>query len=516
MTRLLPNPLPLGLALALAGLLATAGAGRADHLDRALREDGADLAAAVRTKLQTKAVAVLKFQTQVGDAAPSFAGGTENQKMAARVQNLLVATNDDGDPLTVLAGAGEAAAAKARRDKQPLDWTTEAGRKSLFELSLPVLWDPTEVLSPDAYVTGIVRVSADLKGATVEMLGFTRAAPGKLVKLGTVSKGVDGGKPVPIPVGRATLADLGESFALSKPMLSRASVNRGIASRQFIDDAAAESAVGKAATKPDADAPVLLDILYDGRPQACAADPEAPRAEAVASPTDTQTLTFRLQNTLDYPVGVLLSVDGKNTIALDGEDLSTGGDPAGFRLWVLKPGRKYDITGFLKTEAGASAPFKVLPEGESARAFGTLARSYAGRIQMTVYGKLPPRVGLPNGQDGGVDPAAAADALSVAALAAAGLGTSLDKPIGAAKTPAKAKLMARGLLNVTADPKGNLVATDKAQVMAKGLRSRGLVVESEQRTDAGVVEVVPLQADPEPIASRTIRYYAKGTATPTP
>ena len=513
--------LPVLALLTLGGLLATAGDGRADNLDRVMREDGADLAAAVRGKLQAKVVAVLKFQTQIGTGKPSFATGTENQKMAERVQNLLVVTNDDADPLTVLAGAGGAAAAKARQDKRPLDWTTEAGRKSLFELSLPVLWDPADKRTPDAYVTGVVRLSDDLRGATVELLGFTRAAPGTLVKLGTVKKGVAGGAAVPIPVGRATLADLGQSFAVSKRVLSRASVNKGIASRKIVDDDASDSAAGRDAGKPSADAgpiaaadsPVLLEILYDGQPQAPTPDPESGRGEVVATPSEGQKWTFRIQNTLDYPVGVLLSVNGKNTIAIDGEDLAKAGDPSGFRMWVLKPGRKYDIAGFLKSDAGTTAPFEVLADDQSARQFDALAPTYAGRIQMTVYGKLPPRV-APAADSAEVAQFAAAEASSEDALAAAALGTSLEKELSQAKTPALAKLMSRGLLNVATDAKGGLVSTDKAQVMAKGLRSKGLVVESEQRSEAGAVEVVPLQADPEPIASRTIRYYAKAAAAP--
>ncbi len=523
MSRLLITPL----AIALVGLLATAGVGRADNIDRVMREDGADLAAAVRSKLQTKVVAVLKFQTQIGTAKPSFATGTENQKMAERVQNLLVVTNDDANPLTVLANAGEAAAAKARHDKHPLDWTTEAGRKSLFELSLPVLWNPAEKKTPDAYVTGVVHVSADMKGATVELLGFTRAAPGKLVKLGTIKKELAAGKAAPIPVDRATLADLGQSFALSKRVLSRASVNKGLTSRKLIDDEAADSAAGKDPAKPGtdmvapiaaADSPVLLEILYDGQPQTPSADPESAREEMVATPAETQKFTFRVQNTLDYPVGILLTVNGKNTIAIDNEDLATAGDPSGFRLWVLKPGKKYDITGFLKSEAGTSAPFKVLPEDESARLFDTLAPTYAGRIQMNVYGKLPPAITPPKDPAknlGGDEPVTSIDTLSEDALASAGLGTSLEKRIGGAKTAARAKLLSKGLLNLTTDAKGHLKSTDHARTMAKGLRSKGLVMESPQTTEGGKVEIVSLEADPEPIASRTIRYYTKGTAAPT-
>lgn len=516
MSRLLIQPL----AIALVGLLATAGAGRADSIDRVMREDGADLAAAVRSKLQTKVVAVLKFQTQIGTGKPSFATGTENQKMAERVQNLLVVTNDDANPLTVLANAGEAAAAKARHDKHPLDWTTESGRKSLFELSLPVLWNPAEKKTPDAYVTGVVHVSADMKGATVELVGFTRAAPDKLVKLGTIKKEAAAGKAVPIPVDRATLADLGQSFALSKRVLSRKSVSGGVVSRKFIDDEARTSACVVGPIAP-ADSPVLLEILYDGQVQAPSADPESAGEEMVATPTDAQKFTFRVTNTLDYPVGILLTVNGKNTIAIDGEDLATAGDPSGFRLWVLKPNKKYDITGFLKSEAGAAAPFKVLPEDESARLFDTLAATYAGRIQMNVYGKLPPAITerkdpMKDPKElGGDDPVSSIETLSEDALASAGLGTSLEKRIGGAKTAAAAKVLSKGLLKLTTDSKGHLKSTDHARSMAKKLQSKGLVIESEQRTDAGKVEIVPLQADPEPIASRTIRYYTKGTSAAT-
>ena len=158
----------------------------------------------------------------------------------------------------------------------------------------------------------------------------------------------------------------------------------------------------------------------------------------------------------------------------------------------------------------------MLAEDESARLFGSLAPSNAGRVQMIVYGKLPPVVtpSVAPAITPSKDPVVSIDTLTEDALASAGLGTSLDKVVGEAKTPGKAKLMARGTLNLATDPKGHLVSTDKAQAMAKGLLSKGLVVESQQQNEAGTVEVIPLQADPQPIASRTIRYYTKASAAP--
>lgn len=486
-------------AVAAAVVLAGGSAARADAIDAIMSKDGEDLIKRSLDRLgQPKSVAVLKFQTQIGTAKPSFNSGVENMKMVERLQNLLIMNNRDANPYTVLADAGTAAAAKAHATKTAFDWTTEAGRKTLLTLQLPVAWNPSKKEAPEAYITGIVKVNADMKGGTVDLYGFTKADPATLVKLSDI-KHKDGGKVVPIPFGRQTKADLGQSFAVAKSSLTLKGTTKG-ATRKFIDDSAADSAEAGNDKKdnapvPQGGQPVLLEVLYDGLPQSPTNDPASGGEEALPTPAAGQKVSFGLTNTLDVPVGVLLCVNGINTVALNGESLARNDKPQHeYRLWVLAPGKRYDITGFLKDADGTSAPFKVLTEEESAAKFDTLAPTYAGKVQLFVYGKLPPK---PNVTAGGTastdvttDNAGVDDALS-----SEGLGGSFEKAVKAAGSAAVAKRTT--LTNV------------KSYVKKKPRGHKGIIEEHEQKNNVGKVETVTLEYDPEPVASRVIRYYSK-------
>jgi hypothetical protein len=239
---------------ALVALLSPAA--RADQIDRALTLDAAEIAKAVRS-LGGKSVAVLKFRSQIGTGTPTFRAGTLGADMVHRVENVLVLTADPNNPKPeLLTGAGEQAARQARESQGAFDWTTPEGRAKLFGLELPVAWDDRRKEKPDAFVTGTVRVSADLKDVFIDLVGFTRDDPSGLRALRTIGGGSTDEKTKAIRMDRGILTSLGRTFTVPREI-------RTAKSRQFV--AAEDAAVTNAGKNPDGtqSGPVKLEIVYD-------------------------------------------------------------------------------------------------------------------------------------------------------------------------------------------------------------------------------------------------------------
>jgi hypothetical protein len=376
-----PFPRPARLSGVLAVLLVGGWSARADQIDLALVKDSAEVAKAVRD-LGAKSVAVLKFQVAVGSAAPTFSAGTLGGDMAQRVENLLLLTsNPDAPEFDLLTGAGEAAAKKARSDKEAFDWTTPAGRAKLFGLQLPVAWDAKREAAPDGFVTGTVRVAADHKTLSVELVGFTKADPAALRTLRTL-RTVE-----PIRTDRSVLTALGKSFAVP----TRVVTARGGDLRVVNEIAAAEVRERAESKAADVPGPVRLQFFYDDAEVKPAPGPDG--EFRVPTPKAGQSVKFRMTNVGPDPVAALLTVNGKNTLALNGktEDLAApSARPDQFQLWVLEePNKPYAVNGFLTSLDGKHQPFQVLSEPDSVRAFNALSPTYAGRVQLTVYGKKP-------------------------------------------------------------------------------------------------------------------------------
>lgn len=370
----------LGIAFAVAG-----PAARADQIDRALTHNAGAVADAVRG-LGAKSVAALKFQVRFGSDAPTFKAGTIGTDMVHRLENILFITADASSPL-VLIGAGEEAA-KAAKPGTALDWTTPDGRARLFGLKLEPLWgESAERASPDAFVTGTVRVSADLKDITIELVGFTKADPSALRPLMTLDgRGADA-KPKPIRTDRGILTGLGQTFTV--PAKLPAARSRAFAA----DDAAvADAAKRNGIGTPAPGGPVKLDVYYDDVLVAPEPDPSSPGEFRVPTPKPGQKVRFDLTNAGPDKVAVLLAVNGRNTIATEGEDLGTPGVAREkFRTWVLEPdpAKKYNVTGFLMSMDGSTRPFTGMAEDASARTYDALSPTYAGKIHMIVFGKRP-------------------------------------------------------------------------------------------------------------------------------
>jgi hypothetical protein len=357
------------------------GSTPADQIDLALVRESNYLTRAIQD-LGAKSVAALKFQVQIGNNAPTFSAGTLGGDMAQRVENLLtLCLTPEAPELEVLTGAGEAAAKHAAALKEAIDWTTPSGRAKLFALQLPVLWDAKRELPPDAFVTGTVRVAEDLKTLTIDIVAFTKNDATNLRPVYTV------GAAKPIPTDRNILSAMGRTFAIP----TRVVTARGGDLRVLNEIAAAENRERTERQTGEWPGPVKLQIFYDNAEVKPSPGPDG--EFRVPTPKAGQSIKFLMTNVSSEPVAALLTVNGKNTLALDGktEDLAAPSARLDkFQLWVLEePNKPYAVNGFLTSLDGTFKPFQVLSESASVRAFQALSPVYAGKIQLTVFGKQP-------------------------------------------------------------------------------------------------------------------------------
>ncbi len=442
-------------AVAVLAVLASTAPARADHIDRVVVRDSAALVAAV-TDLKAKNVAVLKFRVQEGDSAPDLrTGGATGVEMQNRIQNILVLTLDEQKPaFTLLGSTGEAAAAASAKEKKLIDWTTEEGRKKLFDLKLPVVWDAAATATPDAFVTGTVRVSKDYRAVWVDVVAFTRDNPEKVRTLLTLSEDKERG----ILADRSMLASLGQTFATSRDLKPTGKARDLIAPDiSASDDVAKRKTEGEKAAPPGA---VKLDVLLDGQAVPYKPDPSNPAQFCLTEPGKPgQQVTFRLKNTHANKLAVLLCVNGRNTIAVADESLSNPNKPrAKFSMWILEPGIEYSILGFLTDTKGTHTKIEVLKEDESAALYDALSPAVRGKLQLFVYGPKPPPVDVhkPDGTE--PIPGKDTETLKDESWGAAGLASS-GNALGDTKTiiAAKKKLLEQTKLNAS----GNNLATNR-------------------------------------------------------
>jgi hypothetical protein len=486
---------------------------RADAIDRMMVLDSDAIIQAIRG-LGAKNVAVLKFEAKVGPAAPTFEAGTINVQMIRRIENLLVMTNDTKNPqLNLLVEAGRAAATLAHGTGPALTWKTPEGRKELFKLKLPLAWDESQRFSPDAFVTGTVVASSDMKETRIVLRAFTRQNPAELKTIGTIAGdgGSAKGQSRGIHTDRVMLASMGQSFVLSRRLRGR--------SFETGDDAAADVAaqLNQSGQQPTVspDAPVKLDILLGGQPVAVDPDPISPGEgkvrlrEGLAAGKE---LAFRVTNTGPEPVGALLAVNGRNTAAMDNEDI-TSKNRADCRTWVLKPGQSYTVRGFYTdAQTGRYEPCKVLTAEESVARAASLDTHLLGVITLDVFGK---GAGLSVTHGGGPADAQKIEEQAEAELTdltAGGDARSL-KVRGLAELKARKLALARGLRE--SGGKLSFDVNKQKVAAARKLRSRGLdnLIEGDasKAASSGTIHEESL-ADMEMVMSYEVRYFERSVS----
>src|SRR5262245_45663730 len=137
------------------------------ELERALVRQ----APAVIKKLKEKGyrnVGVLKFMAAKEGGKATDNLGTLNLLLAQRLELALILANKPRDPLGIIENASVVA-----QTIPEASHLSKAARLKLFGAQYPLAWG-TQKVQPDAFVTGVVEVSKDLRSLTVSLLAFDR------------------------------------------------------------------------------------------------------------------------------------------------------------------------------------------------------------------------------------------------------------------------------------------------------------------------------------------------------
>jgi hypothetical protein len=333
--------------LALAAALAVPAPARAGALERELLNQAPDILNYLRTKGYEK-VGVLKFRVgkdgQVTDNA-----GPLNLNFASRLETALLLKYDmkEDSRLTLIHDAS----ATAAKLKGANHLTTE-GRQRLLAGKYRALWGKQAEVSADAFLTGRIDFSEDLRTLTVAVCAFGRDCQVQKVVVFHAASGVN------------TLFEVGESFNL-RSFLTK----KGTFEEVQLDDAAAGEA--KKEDKGKADQPPLdsklvgLEIHYVDRATGndLVVPPQgAPGQLLLAEPTEGQDVYFVLKRNDPDPkarYGVVLMVNGVNT--LFEERLP----PQLCTKWILEPGSPpITVRGF-QTSNNKASPFVIRSPAES-------------------------------------------------------------------------------------------------------------------------------------------------------
>ncbi|MBL8798097.1 MAG: hypothetical protein JNM56_29640, partial [Planctomycetia bacterium] len=249
-----------GLLLAAAAAALSPSWARADNLDKELVKKAPEILKQLQQQ-GYKNVGVLKFMAKKGKGDLSFNSGAINHNLASRLENALVLAVDPEKPVGIIRDATAVAAAA---DAKHTHLTAE-GRTSLFKHSYPLAWGSQKVAA-DAFVTGIVTLSPNMKETTVQFVVFDR----KSTKLEDLK-----GTAIKVATDRSILADSGQSFVLSKLAM------RSMTKREaFDEESAANSATWDDTTTTPTPTPgstifdtyVKLEVKYDGQAQTMTPD----------------------------------------------------------------------------------------------------------------------------------------------------------------------------------------------------------------------------------------------------
>lgn len=445
--------------------------GRSDNLDAGL----ATYAPQVMNYLKEHNcpnVGIFKFRVKKGDEKTTLKAGPLNANLAIRLENALILANDPKRPIGIIHDADHVAIEK----KLP-GYARAEDRRKIFETRFPLAWGNETVL-PHTFLTGQVSVAANKKTANVLIEAFDRNAA-------NTSRVVS----FDVPVDRQLLADLGESFALSRSVL------RKKRSFEDIEEAASEDANqrDKNGVPPPIGAPptaapttttastddklIDLEILYDDVRQTVAADPNSGGELRVPEPRVGQKVKIAFRNLSSETLGVVVMINGINS------NRKQEGDPAQVSKWLPGPGERYVLEGFQLDEKNVQL-WRVATDAESE------ALSYTdnlGLISVYVFRSCKD-LNIPKPDDNQDEPAPKGMNISRSASLRAGTKSRSVKPASFAALQ-KEKETQTGL-----------------HLQSGTQKRRGAIVEDSQtREDARVIQAsLP---DPQMVMSMQIRYY---------
>lgn len=451
-------------------------------LDRALQEQAPEILKQLREK-GYKNVGVLKFRIKKGTDPVSDKVGTLNMFLADRLEVALILVNSN-DPAKQI-GIIKKASAKAAKIPGASHVTAD-GRAKLFTSEYPLAWGDSSV-KPDAFLTGIAQVSADLKQITVGVLVFD-ASGGALTKVVP---------PFDAVTSPSLLGEVGESFTLrgafdsAKPEIVQAKVTEVAAKVKSSD-----------ASHPLADpaTPVVLEIHYDGKPVPL----EFRNGKAfVAEPREGQKVMLILRRTEHAKgrLGVVVKVNGENTLNRQRlRDIDC-------RKWILDPGATPMKLAGYQLEQDTAEEFRVLSDAESS----ATEMSYGadvGMISLTVFREVGGEA-LPEAGPAKSPAIPQPEAPKVAKKSEPSSTPPSDLPDEAAED---LLALSRGI-HPPSTPKNLAALKHQLREGSRTADTRGLIAQGQ--VTASAVKKVQFTADPTPVLSAAINYYSpKGTGKP--
>ena len=313
-------------------LLAKPALASTDTLDRQLLKNAPKVIQYLKDHGH-QTVGILKFRVKKGDAPASDRVGSLNLNLATRLELALLLTMDLDHPLNVIHDASAMAA-----QLPGADHFNPGGRRALFAGRYRLAWGSKQV-EADAFLTGLVIVSPDLRSLDVGIMGFGRDSK-RLEEVVRFTASTD------VPA----LIDVGESFQ------TRGFFDGGRV--EIVRDEAIVSAMRikkaeQANPIQDASAPVRLDVYYDGQRvplETCGGE------LMIKEPREGQKVIFVLRKVDDTPTryGVVLMINGQNNLLMG--RATTPSSP----MWILN--RKLPVAAVLgfQTENHSLEPFRIL------------------------------------------------------------------------------------------------------------------------------------------------------------
>jgi mono/diheme cytochrome c family protein len=333
---------------------------RVPNLDAALLEQAPQLLAALREK-GYKNIGVLKFRVlHEGENDEEVAGdnvGPLNQMLATRLEMALALADDDKEPIGIVRDASAVAAFTKGNHR------VAGGQAALFGPKYPLAWGET-LVKPDAFVTGGVKMSSNLRYMMVQLLILGKDADSV--------KRQD--EPFLVTCDPDLLIAAGESFLIRDALKEKDALSpaRAIKAATDIRDEQVPSPV------IDRGAPINLEVQYDGK--VVPVEYREGRFH-VPEPKEGQKVSFvvKRQGAANERLALVLKINGSNTLFRerfpDGE----------CRKWVLEPGTDSLTVNHFQTEAkGDAGEIQVQAVAKSKAGEVRYSRD-VGTISLTVY-----------------------------------------------------------------------------------------------------------------------------------
>jgi mono/diheme cytochrome c family protein len=311
-TASLPTPAPAGTAPPRPAPTPAPAAVRSGNLEEELLKQAAETLDFVRQK-NWKNVGVLKFRVQrLGEAEPTDNVGPLNEALATRLELALTLANDDKNPVGIIRNASAVADATPNANH-----LYKNGRVALFNSKYTLGWGPDETLvAPDAFLTGAVRFSPDLRRMGITLLVFGK----------DVEKVYEQEEFI-VNCDPELIVEAGESFLVRGALKG----DQAVPPVKAIQAAVALRKEEVVSPLLDQQAPVKLEVRYDGKVVPVRFEngrflmPEAKEGQKVS-------FVLRRQAAADDRLAVVLKVNGESTLFRERlPDVQC-------RKWVLEPG----------------------------------------------------------------------------------------------------------------------------------------------------------------------------------